>query len=325
MIYSPMPSGNGACILHQVLQKFIPNYQVDPYNSYLTLFPPSLYRFRPRKNSKIVHTAPDYGIFHARKNIPLILTFHNYVLDDFMQQYSTPFQCLHYLTDLKYFTRKSVEIADAITCVSSFTAQLVEREMGISDLTVIHNGVDEKMFVPLNRNKMNDHFKVLFSGNLSRRKGADLLPEIAGKLEKNIKIYYTQGLRTKSTLPDLPNLVPLKSVPYIDMPRLYQEMDILLFPSVREGLSLAALEAMASGLPLIATNETSFPELIDQEKGGYLCDLNNIDQFANRINQIAEDPALCQQMGEYNRNRIEESFSLDQMIEKYRALFDTFL
>ena len=55
------------------------------------------------------------------------------------------------------------------------------------------------------------------------------------------------------------------------MPERYGSMDILLMPSVREGFGLSIAEAMACGLPVVATNCSAIPELIDDGKGGFLC------------------------------------------------------
>lgn len=88
-------------------------------------------------------------------------------------------------------------------------------------------------------------------------------------LDKNIVIYYTSGLREKSELVAHPRLKPLGRVPYDDMPKLYQNMDILLLPTVREGHSIAVLEAMACGLPVIASNVASLPEQIIHKQGGF--------------------------------------------------------
>ena len=127
------------------------------------------------------------------------------------------------------------------------------------------------------------------SVNLTRRKGAHWLPEIAKHLNSNIKINYTQGLRTRSILPDLPNLRSIGTVEFEQMPARYRQMDILLMPTVREGFSLAVLEAMACGLPVVASHCSSLPEQIDEGKGGFLCPVGDAQSFAEKINFLARN------------------------------------
>jgi L-malate glycosyltransferase len=323
VILAPLARGNGAYVIHQSLASGIPGYHVCGYNPWWTLFPPAL-RLLCRSNATdIVHTTPDYALFSVRRNSPLVITFHNYVLDDFMSRYSSFLQRLHYRTDLKWFTRMSVRRATAITAVSRFTAELAGRELQPGKpIRVIYNGIDETRFAPDHSNKSGKPVRVLFSGNLSLRKGADLLPPIAGQLGPGIELLYTTGLRAGHRLPDSPALKCVGSVTREAMPELYNSVDMLLFPTVREGLSLAALEAMACGLPVITTDCASMPELVDDGSGGYLCPAGDARAFAARINELAEAPLLRREMGAYNRARIEADFTRSRMIREYRELFE---
>ncbi len=321
-VYSPMATGNGAYVVHSMLNNAMPNYHLQGYNPYLTLAP-FLLPCIPLKNEKpdIIHSTPDYAFFFKQKKIPLIITFHNYVLDSGMKVFSSFLQRIHYSTDLKYFTLKALEHASIVTSVSKYTASLVKKDLDFDgDIKVIYNGIDTKSFAPKTK-KTEKKIKILFSGNLTRRKGAHLITSIANRLDKNIVIQYTKGLRTKASLPDAPNLENIGSVPYHLIPEVYKQADILLFPTFREGFGLAAAEAMACGLPVVATNCSSLPELIIDGKGGYLCEFENVDEFAGKINELANSPKKRKEMGEFNRERVVENFSLGKMIEEYKNLF----
>jgi glycosyltransferase involved in cell wall biosynthesis len=320
-----MGTGSGAHIVHKTLESHIPGYQVISYNPYRTLFPPSLFLLGRFSRAGLIHTTPDYAFFHTRKNIPLIITFHNYVLDRFMRDYSSLLQNIHYQTDLKAFTKLAVGKADIITSVSRFTSDMVKQEMKISkNIKVIYNGVDHLLFTP-KKQKQTNKINVLFCGNLTRRKGAIWLLPIAERLNKNIIIHYTSGLQTTGSLVNHPQLHCLGSVPYQKMPSLYQDSDILLLPTVREGLPLAALEAMSCGLPVVATDCSSLPELIDEGKGGFLCPLGNVNAFADKISLLAQAPHLRREMGDYNRAKVEKIFTLDRMVNQYKELFEEVL
>ena len=323
-IYSPMATGNGAHVVHQMLEAGIPGYNVCSYNPWWTIAPPALSLLCRATRQDIVHTTPDYAIFNARKGVPLVITFHNYVLDAYMADYSNPIQRFHYTTSLKWFTGRACRRAKVITAVSRFTAQLANTELSLQkNIRVIYNGVDEQRFFPAKSGQHSGKtIKVLFSGNLSRRKGADLLPGILKQLNPGIELLYTTGLRCKQRLPEHPALTCAGQVPHAEMPELYRQADILLFPTVREGLALAAIEAMACGLPIVASDSSSMPELVANDRGGFLCPVGDAKQFAARVNELAESASLRQQMGEYNRARVEEKFTLQRMVNEYRELFE---
>ena len=325
-IISPMATGNGAYIVHKILEKYIPQYIVKRYNPYLTLFPFILKPgVRITKNADLIHTSPDYAYFFNKKSIPLIITFHNYVLDVWMKQYSSFLQNIHYKTDLRLFTKLAVQHAHTITAVSRYTAEIIKKDMKVSKpIKVIYNGVDTDLFTPQNH-KNNNKIKVFFSGNLTRRKGAQWLPDIASLLKKNITIYYTKGLQTKNSLISCNNLKTIGNIPYSKMPDIYRKMDILIMPSIREGFGLAVAEAMACGLPVVASDCSAIPELIDNNKGGFLCRIGDTNEFANKINILAESSLLRKDMGEYNRSKIEKSFTVKKMINEYNQLFNRVL
>jgi glycosyltransferase involved in cell wall biosynthesis len=95
-----------------------------------------------------------------------------------------------------------------------------------------------------------------------------------------------------------------------------------LFPTVREGFGLVAAEAMACGLPVVATNCSSLPEIVVDGKGGFLCELGNAEEFAEKINLLANSPELRREMGEFNRARVETLFTEERMIKEYQQLFE---
>jgi L-malate glycosyltransferase len=321
-----MATGNGASVLHKMLERHIEGYHVCDYDPRWEYFPLAFPLFFRRKTPALIHTTPDYGFLFRGTGIPHVITVHHLVLDSFMSQYSSLAQRIHYKTDLRLFTRLSLERADAVTAVSEFSARMVCDELGFSGpIRVIYNGIDTEKFSPGNIKKPKSSIRVLFAGNLTLRKGANLLPEIAARLAPGVDILYTRGLRGGFSLPDLTNLKNQGRVSVEGMPELYRNCDILLFPTVREGFGLVAAEAMACGLPVVATNCSSLPELIDHGKGGFLCPLGDVDAFADKIHLLAENPQLRREMGDYNRAKVEKMFTLDRMVGQYKEVFEEVL
>ena len=317
-----MPTGSGAIVVHSHLENNLTNYSISPFSPKYEYLPFLMRQFSD-KNADIVHTTPDYGFFHARKNQKLVVTLHNYVLDQAMIPYSSLIQRIHYKTDLRLFTKLSLEKAHTVTAVSQFVADKTKEDLGFKgEIKVIPNGVDEQLFVPEKiQSYTKKRIKVLFSGNLTKRKGAQWLMPILEKLNPNIDIVYTEGLRGGYRLPNHSRLQCLGSIPHHKMPEAYQKADILLFPTVREGFGLAAAEAMACGLPVVTTDCSALPEVVHHDKGGYLCPIGGIDEFAKRINYLASSVEMRKEMGLYNRQLIEDKFTLSQMVGTYESLF----
>jgi L-malate glycosyltransferase len=322
-ISSPIAYGSGAYIAHKSIESSVNNYKVVPYNPYWTLFPPAIQYFGD-KSADIIHAPIDYSIFSRLPDKPMVSTFHNFVLDPYMQQYASYVQQIHYRTDLRWFILQALKQSNVVTCVSNFLAELIKENLSYKgEIRVIYNGIDTNKFYPYKREiNSNKKIKVLFCGNLIKRKGVELIPDILNRVGSNVELVYTSGLRSNKTSINHPKASCIGSVEYNAMTSLYNEVDILLFPTVREGFGLAVAEAMSCGLPVVATDCSSLPELVDDKKGGYLCPIDNIDLFAEKIDTLAQSVQLRKDMGDYNREKIEKCFTLSRMAKEYKNLFE---
>lgn len=90
-----------------------------------------------------------------------------------------------------------------------------------------------------------------------------------------------------------------------DVPQLLKSSDIFVFPSYREGLSRALMEAMSASLPCIVSKIRGNEDLIDSYKGGFLCNPKDPDSFAQAINELAENKQLRICMGKYNLEKVK--------------------
>jgi glycosyltransferase involved in cell wall biosynthesis len=106
-----------------------------------------------------------------------------------------------------------------------------------------------------------------------------------------------------------------------DLVDLYNGADIFLFPSRLEGFGYAVGEAMACGKPVVCTDASSLPELVVDEKGGLLCQLDSVDEFSDKVRLLGRDEQLRRTMGEFNRNRIVSHFNISQMGASYGELY----
>jgi glycosyltransferase involved in cell wall biosynthesis len=99
-----------------------------------------------------------------------------------------------------------------------------------------------------------------------------------------------------------------------------KSFDIFALPSLSEGLSSAILEAMASSLPIVATDVGGIPELVTNGYNGLLVPPANPEALAEAIRKLAEHPEESLQMGRRGRERMEEHFTLDRKISETEQL-----
>ena len=108
-----------------------------------------------------------------------------------------------------------------------------------------------------------------------------------------------------------------------DIPAVMRGLDCFVLPSLAEGISNTVLEAMASGVPVIATRVGGNPELVDDESTGRLVPSENDDALTAAILRYFDDPAAARRHGGAARSAVVRRFSLDRMVQDYRALYDS--
>jgi len=132
--------------------------------------------------------------------------------------------------------------------------------------------------------------------------------------------------------PSLPNLKSLTKEYHLeeqilflgdrsDVPELLNMMDIFVLPSFSEGLSNSILEAMATGLPVIATDVGGNPELVVHNETGFLFPSEDAATLTKRILELAGDAEKKHRMGALGRKRVEELFTLERMMQNYEQLY----
>ena len=110
-----------------------------------------------------------------------------------------------------------------------------------------------------------------------------------------------------------------------DVPELLAAFDLFALPSLAEGVSNTILEAMATGLPVLATCVGGNPELIDEGVSGRLVPSANDGALADAMLEYLRDPAMVERQGRAGRDRVERHFSLEQMVASYDALYSRLL
>lgn len=175
----------------------------------------------------------------------------------------------------------------------------------------ISSGVDLSLYAPTRRsltiasalNIPDSDFVVGFSGRLSHEKGPDIFVQIARLCAgmKNLQFVMTGvGPMSESLLAEiklLPSSVKFKYVGLVKDVKPYLAMyDVLILCSRLDGRPFVAMEAMACGVPVVASNIGAMPELIEEGINGYLAPVGDVEIFVDNIRSIAQDRLLLKQL-----------------------------
>ncbi len=257
------------------------------------------------------------------EDLPVVVTSHLCVHDKALLEYKSFLQRLYHNFWIKYCESNNFRLANKITAVSMYTAKQNERHFNIKSIIPIHNWIDNTAFIPADEKPYSRKFKLLYVGNLSKRKGSDLLPEIMLKLGENFELYFTGDKKKFYTHDKLPNnMIALGHISnQKKLIKYYQNSDVLLFPTRGEGLSLSALEAISCGLPIIASDVSSMSEVVDNDLSGFLCEEGNIESFIIAIKRLADEPSKLAIARRQARHKAKLCFFESEQVEKYLKLY----
>lgn len=107
-----------------------------------------------------------------------------------------------------------------------------------------------------------------------------------------------------------------------DVPALMRAMDVFVLPSLAEGISNTILEAMASGLPVVATAVGGNPELVEHQQSGLLVPSDDVEGMCDAMQQLLLHEQQRQGFGSAARAEVERRFSLGAMVRAYQAVYD---
>ena len=277
--------------------------------------------------ANIVHVNTWLHMRFIPRGLPVVATMHLCVHDSALSPYKTIAQSFYHSNWIQRLERRTTAVASKVVAVSGYSADRTNQAFGIRDTVVVHNGIDLNTFQPLQRDAPGHPFRLLFVGNWSARKGVDLLIPIMDRLGPDFVLGYTASrysIKQPAGAPNGSRLLGNISNPSA-MARVYQNADALLFPTRLEGLPLAALEAQACGLPVIATDGSSLPEVVEDGTTGILCPQDDVSAFAEAARLLAADPGLWLRMGKAARDRAETLFGLETMIDRYVAVYRNIL
>ncbi|MBZ9636631.1 glycosyltransferase family 4 protein [Clostridium sp. FP1] len=263
-----------------------------------------------KTGTKVIYTA--HG-FHFYKGAPLKNWLLYYPIERWLAR----------CTDVLITINKE----DYARAKKSFKAGKVEYIPGVGiDTKKISEVIVDKLAKRRELRVPKDAFVILSVGELNKNKNHETVIKAIAKLN-NPNVYYLicgQGT-LKNYLKDLIKKLCLeKQVNLLgyrtDIAEISKTSDVFVFPSYREGLSVALMEAMASGLEVACSNIRGNIDLIENGKGGYIIEPDDIDGFAGAIDEIIRNPTLNKNMGKYNKECIVK-FDIDNVKEDMEKIY----
>jgi len=236
--------------------------------------------------------------------------------------------------------RRVVEASDRVVVGSEFARRQLREELGArtDHVTVVYYGVDGR-FAPRPpsaalraRYGLEGRRAVLFFGGLKPRKNLGLLLDVWKELaprHPDTTLLIAGGgprlaeLRAHVSRIGLAGRVVFTGyVAEAEKAEHFNLGDVFFFPSAMEGFGLTVAEAMSSGLPVVASNRGSIPELVVEGEGGFVCDPARPGAFAEKLSLILGDLALGRKLGVANRERVERMFRWERCVEATHRVYE---
>ena len=239
------------------------------------------------------------------------------------------------------FPRKKVSV---YVTVSKDLKKILSKNYGVnkSRILPIYNGIDFEKVLEMSKEKIDLHqdlfndpkiFKFINIGRLSGEKGTRYLIEAFSEVSQQIPNSMLFILGEGQERPDLEGLIKSKSLEkkifllgYLRNPFKYlSKSDILVLPSLYEGLPYTLVEALVCKVPIISTNCPTGPiEILEKGKYGILAKVADSNDLADKMIRLAKDEALRTHFSEISHQRIRE-FDNQKFIQKWSILLDYYL
>lgn len=248
----------------------------------------------------------------ARLRVPVILSLRG---TDVPGNNPETYAIVHRI--LAPITRRVWARADRVTAVSTELGEVARRFLPGLNIEIVPNGVDADRFRPRDTGRAGGTVKILSVGQTILRKGhATLIAVLAemaegAKPDAELMVVGRQGpdhaeLQEQARGLGVSDRVEFRgAVPKNEMPEIYQEADVLAHLSICEGMSNVVLEAMASGLPIVATRVGGMSSLVEPGRNGTLVAVGDVRAAAEGLRALVTDPALREKFGRQSRIRAE--------------------
>lgn len=194
-----------------------------------------------------------------------------------------------------FFMKRILRSCDQVIVVSDYLKQIAihKYEVPSDKINVIHCGFDETLFAP--QPKVEKNIKtVLFLSRLYKEKGTQTFINIALHMQEQEHIHFLivgDGPEKEHMITHLQHHPRVSFVGGVSKDKVgdyFNQADVYVFPTQKEGYGLVALESMACGTPVVASNVGGVPEIVSHNKNGYLATVDSTDDFVKGIQWVLQ-------------------------------------
>jgi N-acetyl-alpha-D-glucosaminyl L-malate synthase BshA len=228
-------------------------------------------------------------------------------------------------------TRFAVLAGDGITAPSRWLAEEAFRQLGLPherDIEVIPNFVDTQRFCPARHEIAPAERVLVHVSNFRPLKRVDDVVRVFARVRGEVpaRLHLVGDGPERPRVEALVHFLDLASdVTFFgeraDVVKILQGSDVFLLPSETESFGLGALEAMACGVPVVASNVGGLPEVVWDGESGFLAPVGNVEEMAKHVRCLLTDVDLHARMSRAARSRAEAHFQLEPAVDRYQAAY----
>lgn len=322
-------------VADQLILRGIPYQIIKPHGFLSIPYYFQLYRLLRKKNVALIHahllgSALTYSIVSLLARIPLIATLHGRVDINPKERFVALKQAI-----MRMGVNTLIAVSRDLACYIQ-ARKLFPRE----SIDVIYNGVDlqryKKKSLSILRQQLGiptDDVLVGSLGNIRPAKNYESLIN-AVSLLKNPRLHFiVAGHKKSDVMQELQLQMEQLGVAgqihfigfYENTPDFLAQMDLFVLCSSSEGFSIATIEAMAAGLPVIATRCGGPEEILEHMKTGYLVPIEAPEQLAAAISLLIGRPELAVSLADAGKEHVHNTFSLKTMLQAYLQQYQRLL
>jgi glycosyltransferase involved in cell wall biosynthesis len=220
--------------------------------------------------------------------------------------------------------RRTVRLSDVIFADSEAVAKMLINELEINE-SVVHTvpiaGINLKEYTEVTH-RGTDNIRVGTVGRLTKAKNHEVVLDVAENLLESDVMFDIAGdgkqyekLQMIIKERELTNVVLHGQVD--DVPGFLSTLDIYFQPSLREGLCISVLEAMASKLPIVGSNVGGIKRNVNHQTSGFLHDPFDTRAYVSSIRTLARDPHLRSRFGANGRRTVKQNFTRDHLVSAF--------